>query len=238
MTEPINLKGTVEDNYLAEGKCCICGQNWTKKNCINIKNNYIDRYLDGAPKENVLQYIEYPIFCTNCKNASSFESPVTDAFGTRDKYNENTYQEILNSDEPEVIKLWKLAEYRDRGYINYYHIYTKVFLWLYWYYDSINNIELREYYADKIIDAIENCNGTFGMKIITEERKGIILKKYMLDENLLLTELYRRKGDFKKALYYIENKEKQFGYPDKKSSLQEIICKQKELCINRNSGKY
>ena len=238
MIEPIKVKGEVQNNYLAEGKCCICGREWTIKDCIVSDRTFVERYLDGAPKTDVLKYISHPLFCPKCKNASSFESPVADSFGTRDRYNEKGYQDILNSNEPEVIKLWKLAEYRDRGYVNYYRIYTKVFLWLYWYYDSINNMELTKYYSDKIIDAIENHNGKILERIVTKVHQNFIIKKYLLTNNLLLAELYRRKKDFDTAIQYIQKAEDALVGVDAHSSVYDIIELQKKLCLNKQSDKY
>lgn len=238
MVEPIIIKGEAKNNFLVEGKCCICGREWKIEDCSNIKDNFTERYIDGKPKKEILNYIPDVVFCPKCQNASSFESPVTDILGVRDKYYNKEYQDILNSNEPDKIKHIKMSIYKDEGYINYYHMHIRSFLWLYWYYDSIDDKKQRDYYASLFADATLSHNENYSIKIKPNETQSCQIKPFFINEHYILINIYRKMSEFKKALQLIENEQTKINKSTPESNNERYLQIQKNLCLNRDNGEY
>lgn len=238
MAKPIRIRGKIENNYIAEGKCCICGREWTIKDCLNIeKEKPVERYLDGSPKKDVLDHIPHMLFCPKCHMSSGFESPASDYFGNREKYYDKEYQDILKSDEPDKIKHIKMAIYRDKDRPNFSNMNQKYYLWLYWYYDNINDKENAKYYGEKLISCANEYDNIC-IPIKNKEIGDYKCKSFYMNMQYILINIYRRRKEFQKSIEKINIEWSKIKHNTIKNEYEIFLEKQKQLCEKCDSNKY
>lgn len=235
MAKPIPFKKNEYGQIVYSGQCCVCGNMWFE-NEFNFPAKYTgERYLDGSPIEFSLKYLNYPVFCPYCNNVTTIETPISDVFGVRDKQNDDECKKILNSNEPKEVKMIKIAEYKYKNIPASEETHGIYFLNLYWYYDHIGDIIQRDEYANKFIASTKH-NGI--SNIYTSQMREVYGSPCIVDENLILIDIYRRRGDFKSAYKMIDIASSKIINPDKHSGYKNYLELQRKYCDLEDTNKH
>ena len=233
--EPIKLLIDSNGKEITSGNCCVCGEKWDLNEYKPQQKKQIKRYLDGRPIDFKVTDINNVCYCKHCNNVTVFEYPFSDKCGVRDKYNNDEYKRILNSDEPIEVRRVKLAEYKFKNTKDDNFVLS--ILHLYWYYDSINDIGQRNQYAQKLINLYER-NIVYNIKVEPMCLLKIDGAKFNLNLEMILIDVYRRMGYFEKAKELINTGRNKLFIKDDNIIQMKLFRLQFDLCEKQDINRY
>lgn len=235
MVEPMKLILDENDNVITIGKCCVCGEIWDLKEYPITEAKRVQRYLDGMPLNFSEKDMKHICYCKHCNNVTVYEYPFSDKNGVRDRCHDEQYKQILASDEPIEVRRIKLAEYKFKDTKD--DIMSLQFLYLYWYYDIIGNKEQMTEYANKII-ALHARGISYDIDVSTRCLLQIQGKRFKLDLDMIVIDMYRRQGNFDKAIELIHSRKERFYIKEDDMIQMKLLTLQQELCNKKDTGRY
>lgn len=228
-----NNKTKPEKQFSKYHRCPICGE--IVKTSPNLETEYKEKYLDGQRKIPLSVQLSFINECSKCGYLYYYNEEIFHKEKDRgDITLVNKMKERVYSVEYQKIRTIQTnKEYKKLLQIEYLKELVNINqLWLDYYIENKNEEKIQEYLLKRIQEI------SYGVVLSWEAYPGELVVStnsvIHIGDNEVLTDLYRRSGQFEKAKECIDYALKTYNFPTETHSLKKYYEYQLKLVENKD----